>query len=169
MKVIKALLFVALLLVGKTATAADFETTVSTNYTVPNLINLQLANSEMSTSWFTGQAGGRTVYSSDVTVGNIVHGTGIIEAHATWVITYTPNTRTVNLNAGRTHITNWWGDQRCNVYEDGTCNCHTNPNWTICNIPQMATYVTSLVALARAATLNAQFALQAAGYTVTRN
>jgi hypothetical protein len=123
----------------------------------------------MDTNWFTGRAGGRTVYSSDVVVGTLVHGPGTIDAHATWMINYTPRTRTVNLNAGTSHITNWWGNQRCNVYENGTCNCHNNANWNICSVPDMAGYVLALTALARAAALNAQIALEAAGYTVTRN
>lgn len=167
MKLLHALIATAMFVPGA-AHATDFLVTVSPAYADRNVV-LALTNSTMDTAWFTQNAGGRTVYSSDVTIGRLTHGTGVIQAHATWVISYNPSTRTVNLNAGRTHITNWWGNQRCNVYEDGTCTCGNNQNWAICSYAPMQTYVTTLVAGARIAALNAQHALQQAGYTVTRN
>lgn len=148
----------------KTLTA--FQTTVSTAYVTP-YVQMILANSNMDTSWFVQRAGGRTIYSTDVYVGRLVHGAGSINAHATWVINYDPTTRTVNLNKNKTHITNWWGAQRCHVYEDGTCNCGTNPNWTICGA--LPNYVKALHAAAIAARINAVHALTQAGYTVTNN
>src|ERR1700732_5329421 len=104
MRAIKALLFVVLLLMAKNAAAAPFDNTVSTNFFVPNLVNLALTNSTMDTSYFTNQPGGRTVYSYDVVVGTLFQPAGNISAHATWVIRFTPSTNTVNLNAGKTHI-----------------------------------------------------------------
>ncbi|TMJ04208.1 MAG: hypothetical protein E6G97_06795 [Alphaproteobacteria bacterium] len=166
MKLAKAVWFVALLLIPGQAVGQTFDTTVSPNFTIPNALNLVAANSTMQTSWFTGQNGGRTVYSTDVVIGAMVHAPGSIEGHATWVIDYNSGTNTVNLDAGRTHITNWWGDQRCQVYEDGSCNCHQNPNWNICGIPLL---VATLGAYAIAARINAKLALEQAGYTVTNN
>ncbi len=145
---------------------ATFSTTVSNVYATPDVV-MVLANSSMDTDWFVGHDGGRTVYSSDVYVGKLVHGTGNIMAHATWVINYNSDTRTVNLNKNKTHITNWWGNQRCQVYEDGTCNCHSNPNWNIC--AALPGYVTILHSAAVAARINARHFLTQAGYTVTNN
>ena len=169
MRAIKALLFVVLLLMAKNAAAAPFDNTVSTNFFVPNLVNLALTNSTMDTSYFTNQPGGCTGYSYDVVVDTLFQPPGNISAHATWVIRFTPSTRTVNLNAGKTHITNWFGSQRCNIYENNNCDCGGNRNWNICTNPAMAAYVSSLVVSARIASINARIALQAAGYNVTRN
>lgn len=168
MRYILACMICIAALLPRTALAQAFQTTVSGQFG-DAYVQLVPANSTMETAWFTQQAGGRTVYSHDVGVGNLIHSPTPIQAHATWVISYNAQTRTVNLNAGRTHITNWLGNQRCNVYEDGTCNCGNNPNWNYCGYAPMATYVTMLVAYARAASINATLALQAAGYTVTRN
>lgn len=155
-------------LMPRAALAQNFQTTVSGQFNTNN-VQMVPANSTMGVQWFTQNAGGRTVYSQDVAVGNLTHGVVPILAHATWVINYYPASHRVNLNAGRTHITNWYGNQRCNVYEDGTCNCGNNPNWNYCNWPPMATYRNMLAAYATAASINATLALQAAGYTVTRN
>ncbi|MBT8467103.1 MAG: hypothetical protein KJN97_00030 [Deltaproteobacteria bacterium] len=43
------------------------------------------------------------------------------------MIKYDPQTRTVNLEPGETHITNWYINESCNVYETGVCNCGNNP------------------------------------------
>ncbi|MCW9035042.1 MAG: hypothetical protein OQJ97_12545 [Rhodospirillales bacterium] len=124
----------------------------------------------MNTDWFVGHPGGRTVYSTDTLIGTMTYGNPPqIYAHATWVINYQPSTNTINLKPGKTHITNWFGTQRCNIYEDGTCNCNNNPNWNICAYTPMAGYVTALKAYAIAASVNAKVALEAQGYTVVRN
>ncbi len=170
MKYRSALAIFALLAMAEPALAQTFQTTVSQYYVVPGVVNLNFANSTMQIHWFVDQSGGRTVYSDDVVVGALTHGVPPnISAHATWVINYNAATHTVNLVPRATHITNWWGAQRCHVYEDGACNCDANPNWAICGYPPMAAYVQTLSALAAAASINARLALEAAGYHVTRN
>jgi hypothetical protein len=149
------------------ASAADFETRVSVQFQIPGSVDLNTVNSTMQTQWFVEQDGGRTVYSNDVVIGTtkISGATYDISAHATWVINYDSKTKTVDLKVGKTHITNWLGGQRCHVYEDGTCNCGSNPNWQICG---WNGYKASLVAYAITAALNAQFALEKEGYHVIR-
>ncbi|WP_428622413.1 hypothetical protein [Sedimenticola sp.] len=162
--------FVALFLtqVGNVI-ARDFNTRVSTDFHIPRVLDLYTVSSQMQTHWFVDQAGGRTVYSNDVLIGTLTNGRPPqLYAHATWVINFNPATNTINIRKGKTHITNWFGNQRCNVYEDGTCNCNHNPNWNICGYPPMASYVTALHSYAVAAALNAKLALQAEGYTVVR-
>lgn len=168
MKPIFALALITLVGAFQAGSAATFETTVSTSFVIPNLANMQLANSTMDTDWFTQRDGARTIYSSDVAVGT-VDGTigGNVSAHATWVMSYDSTTRTVHIFEGRTHITNWFGSDRCQVYEDGTCNCHGNRTWNICGAGQpMAPYVQGLVTMAKAASINARIALTNAGYIV---
>jgi hypothetical protein len=167
--IIAGLMALALAGLANAASAAAFNTTVSVAFAVPNAVTMVAATSPMNTDWFTQNAGGRTVYSGDVVTGALTHGTTAIMGHATWVINYTPATRTVNLNPGRTHVTSYYGNQRCQIYEDGTCNCHGAANWNICTYPAMRLYVTTLQASANAAVVEATVALQAAGYTVTRN
>jgi hypothetical protein len=94
---------------------------------------------------------------------------GDLAAHATWVIFYASNMKTVNIAKNKVHITNWFGDERCHVYEDGTCNCDGNRIWNICKNPQARNYVSTLVALATAARINAKHALEQAGYNVTQD
>jgi hypothetical protein len=168
MRYILAFMICIAALLPRMALAQAFQTTVSGQFG-DEYVQMVPASSTMEVAWFTQNAGGRTVYSQDVGVGNLTHSPTPILAHATWVISYDAQTRTVNLKPGQTHITNWLGNQRCNVFEDGTCNCRTNPNWNYCGYAPMATYVTMLVVYARAASINATLALQNAGYTVTRN
>lgn len=153
------------------AQAQAFTTTVSTSFSAPG-VTMILKTSAMETSWFTDRNGPRTVYSTDVVVGaldNAAPGFYAIRAHATWVINYNAATRTVNILPGKTHVTNWYEYQRCHVYDDGTCRCApANANWTICTTDEMKPYVVAMTAMAKAALINADLALTAAGYTVTK-
>src|SRR5215469_8968105 len=131
MKHISVLMVLSLLTMVEPAVAQTFETTVGPSFVWPDVLIMKMTNSTMDLNWFTQRGGGRTVYSNDVNTGTMVHGRigNQIMAHATWVVSYDPQSRTVNLNRGKTHITNWYFDQRCHVYEDGTCDCDSNPNW----------------------------------------
>jgi len=172
MKTLYSILLSAVVLFGSRANAQSFETSVSQVFSVPNVVSLSLVNSSMDISWFVERDGDRTIYSNDVVVGTLVgcvQGHNSISAHATWVINYDSATRTVNIKKDKTHITNWYLDQRCHVYENGTCNCGTNPNWTYCAYPPMSYYVATLQCAAILARINARIALQQAGYTVTNN
>jgi hypothetical protein len=171
MKRYMSVLAALFVLTGIQTASAQFNTTVSPNHTWPGVFTSRMTNSAMEIRWFIERDGGRTIYSNDVDTGTLHHGADPknVGAHATWLIHYNSTTHTVNIDAGKTHITNWFHSERCHVYENGECSCGQNRTWTYCSIPQMATYKTALIAYAKGAALNATYALQQAGYTVTRN
>jgi hypothetical protein len=169
MKLISALALAALLLLSRQAAAqVRFETSVSTDYQAPGLYLFQ-TRSPMNTVYFVERPS-RTVYSDEVVAGVVQQGDGSIFAHATWVIRYNSNTRTVNLNRNKTHITSRYGNQRCHVYENQppTCTCNGGRVWNICSNPDMAGYVAAMSAAAATASFNAKTALEQDGYRVTR-
>jgi hypothetical protein len=162
------------------AQASPFDVTVSGNYRDHQIV-IESKTAPMDTDFFTARTGGRTVWSYNVKIGHKTHDAHLgnaIYAHATFVIRTTKavdDTYTVNINAGRVHITSWYphADQdashQCHVYEDGTCNC-LDAEWDICgNDPASTSIRMSFILAARLSRFAATHALQDEGVTVTNN
>lgn len=152
------------------ARAQFFVTTVSQPYVDPNSnLTMFQVDGNIQLARFTSLPYNRKVAATqNVLVGNMTHGIPPqVYGHASVVFQYYPHINTINLFPGFAHITTWWGNQTCRVYENEVCNCNANPNWFLCGVVPIV--VTTQVALATAATINATIFLEAAGFIVTHN
>ena len=116
---------------------------------------------------FTGLPYVRKVNSTDdIHVGNMTYGQPPqIYGHASIVFQFTPP-NTINLFPNTAHITTWFGNQMCRIYENGYCRCGANPTWQICNFPDLTQ---GGVLCAQAARLNTILYLRANRFIVTEN
>ena len=168
-----ALLLAFFLAVATGAEAARFNTKVSEDYDSQR-IRIETKTPSMSTNPFLA-LGGHTVSGRKAWIGRkkqVTPPNGIY-AHATFVFNTTRNgaNYTVNINAGRVHITSWYPyrDQgrswQCHVYENGACAC-SRTQWNICG---NATILGDFQAPAQESRRAAKAALEAEGVTVTNN
>lgn len=169
------LLCLALLtaLLAPVAFSQSFSVTVSQAFAIPPYLTMNLVSGTILEARFTSAPYVRKVASTnDVQVGIMTYGLPPqIMGHASVVFQYYPDTHTINIFPGTTHITTWFGDQQCRVYENGQCSesGNPNPNWQVCSYPGLAPYKSMLVSLSYLVRFNTIRYLRRAGYTVTEN
>jgi len=149
------------------AYSQSYNTYVSTAWSYPPYLYMVDAIGTVQGARFVSAPYNRKVNSTNnVWVGNMTYGNPpYIYGHASVVFQYTPATNTINIFPNQCHITTWWGNQTCRVYENGTCNCGTNPNWYICNLG----YYSNLILCAQQVRINTINYLVSQGFTVTQN